>query len=131
MFRLRTLSGSNIAGFLLGGAIYAQFFLLTLYLQQVLHYSAMQTGVAYVALTLAVIVFANVSQALELRVGIRRVLPAGLALVAAGLGPRGSSTRASRSAARSASPWRPRSRRGTRAATSTHIPMWRRTPAPR
>ena len=85
MFRLRTLSGSNIAGLLLGGAVFSQFFLLTLYMQQVLHYSALQTGVAYVALTLAIIVFANVSQALALRVGIRRLLPAGLLMVAAGL----------------------------------------------
>jgi MFS family permease len=54
-------------------------------MQQVLHYSALQTGVAYVALTLAVIVFANVAQALSLRIGIRKVLPAGLLLVAAGL----------------------------------------------
>jgi EmrB/QacA subfamily drug resistance transporter len=85
MFRLRTLAGSNLAGLLLGGAVFSQFFLLTLYMQQVLHYSALQTGVAYVALTLAVIVFANVAQALALRIGIRRVLPVGLALVAAGL----------------------------------------------
>jgi EmrB/QacA subfamily drug resistance transporter len=85
MFRLRTLSGSNLAGLLLGGAVYAQFFLLTLYMQQVLHYSAIQTGVAYVALTLAVIVFANVAQALTLRLGIRLLLPFGLLLVAAGL----------------------------------------------
>ena len=63
IFRLRTLSGSNIAGLLIGAAIFSQFFLLTLYMQQVLHYSAMQTGVAYVALTLAIIVFANVAQA--------------------------------------------------------------------
>ena len=48
-------------------------------MQQVLHYSALQTGVAYVALTLSIIVFANVSQALALRVGIRRLLPTGLA----------------------------------------------------
>ncbi len=85
MFRLRTLSGSNLAGLLMGAAVYSQFFLLTLYMQQVLHYSALQTGVAYVALTLAVIVFANLSQALALRVGIRRILPAGLLLAAAGL----------------------------------------------
>ncbi len=85
MFRLRTLSGSNLAGLLLGSVVFSQFFLLTLYMQQVLHYSALQTGVAYVGLTLAVIVFANVSQALALRVGIRRLLPAGLLLVAAGL----------------------------------------------
>jgi EmrB/QacA subfamily drug resistance transporter len=85
MFRLRTLAGSNVAGFLLGGALFAQFFLLTLYMQQVLHYSALKTGVAYVALTLAVIVFSGVSQALALRVGVRRVLPLGLILAAAGL----------------------------------------------
>jgi EmrB/QacA subfamily drug resistance transporter len=85
MFRLRTLTGSNVAGLLMGAAVFSQFFLLTLYMQQVLHYSAMQTGVAYVALTLAVIVFANVAQALSLRIGIRKVLPFGLALAAAGL----------------------------------------------
>jgi EmrB/QacA subfamily drug resistance transporter len=85
MFRLRTLTGSNVAGLLLGAAVFAQFFLLTLYMQQVLGYSAMQTGVAYVALTLAVIVFANVSQAISLRIGIRLPLAFGLTLVAIGL----------------------------------------------
>jgi EmrB/QacA subfamily drug resistance transporter len=85
LFRLRTLSGSNVSGLLLGGALFSQFFLLTLYMQQVLHYSALQTGVAYVALTLAIIVFANVSQALALRFGIRRILPLGLLLAAVGL----------------------------------------------
>ena len=85
MFRLRTLSGSNLAGLLMGGAVFSQFFLLTLYMQQVLHYSAIQTGVAYVALTLTVIVFSNASQALALRIGVRRVLPAGLLLTAAAL----------------------------------------------
>src|SRR5207245_533973 len=49
IFRLRTLSGSNVAGFLTGAALFSQFFLLTLYMQQVLHYSAIKTGVAYVA----------------------------------------------------------------------------------
>ena len=85
LFRLRTLAGSNLAGFLLGGALFSQFFLLTLYMQQVLHYSAIETGVAYVSLTLAVIVFATVSQGLALRLGVRRVLPVGLVLAAAGL----------------------------------------------
>ena len=85
MFQLRTLTGSNLAGLLMGGAVFSQFFLLTLYMQQVLHYSALQTGVAYVVLTLAVIVFANVSQAIALRVGVRWVLPVGLLLATAGL----------------------------------------------
>ena len=80
IFRLRTLTASNVSGLLMGGAIFAQFFLLTLYMQQVLHYSALKTGVAYIGLTLTIIVFSAVAQALVTRVGIRRVLPAGLAL---------------------------------------------------
>jgi EmrB/QacA subfamily drug resistance transporter len=85
IFRLRTLTASNITGLLMGAAIFSQFFLLTLYMQQVLHYSALKTGVAYIALTLAIISFSAVSQWLVTRVGIRRVLPAGLALSAAAL----------------------------------------------
>ena len=85
LFRLRTLAGSNVAGLLLGGAVFSQFFVLTLYMQQVLHYSALKTGVAYIALTLAIIIFSGVAQALSLRLGVRRVLPAGMVLTAAGL----------------------------------------------
>jgi EmrB/QacA subfamily drug resistance transporter len=85
IFRLRTLTGSNIAGLLLGAAIFSQFFLLTLYMQQVLHYSALKTGVAYIALTLTIIAFSAVSQNLATRVGVRRVLPVGLAVSAAAL----------------------------------------------
>jgi EmrB/QacA subfamily drug resistance transporter len=85
IFRLRTLTASNVSGLLLGGAVFSQFFLLTLYMQQVLHYSAIQTGVAYVALTLTVILFSAISQALTTRFGVRRVLPVGMALSAVGL----------------------------------------------
>jgi EmrB/QacA subfamily drug resistance transporter len=80
IFRLRTLTASNISGLLMGGAIFAQFFLLTLYMQEVLHYSALKTGVAYIGLTLTIIVFSAVAQALVTRIGVRKVLPAGLAL---------------------------------------------------
>jgi EmrB/QacA subfamily drug resistance transporter len=80
IFRLRTLSASNASGLLMGGAIFSQFFLLTLYMQQVLHYSAIKTGVAYIGLTLTIVVFSVVAQAIVTRVGIRRVLPLGLAL---------------------------------------------------
>jgi EmrB/QacA subfamily drug resistance transporter len=80
IFRLRTLSASNVSGLLLGGAIFSQFFLLTLYMQEVLHYSAIKTGVAYIGLTLSIIGFSAVSQALVTRIGIRRVLPVGMAL---------------------------------------------------
>src|SRR5437588_6217062 len=80
IFRLRTLSASNLSGLLMGGAIFSQFFLLTLYMQEELHYSAIKTGVAYIGLTLSIIGFSAVSQALVTRIGIRRVLPVGLAL---------------------------------------------------
>ena len=65
----------------MGGAIFSQFFLLTLYMQQVLHYSAIKTGVAYIGLTLTIIVFSAVAQALVTRFGVRRVLPVGLGAV--------------------------------------------------
>jgi EmrB/QacA subfamily drug resistance transporter len=80
IFRLRTLSASNASGLLMGGAIFSQFFLLTLYMQEVLHYSAIKTGVAYIGLTVTIIAFSAVSQALVTRIGVRRVLPLGLAL---------------------------------------------------
>jgi EmrB/QacA subfamily drug resistance transporter len=80
IFRLRTLTGSNVSGLLMGGAIFSQFFLLTLYMQEVLHYSALKTGVAYIGLTLTIIAFSAVAQGLVTRIGVRRVLPVGLAL---------------------------------------------------
>src|ERR1051326_5168067 len=85
IFRLRTLSASNMTALLTGAAIFSQFFLLTLYMQQVLHYSALKTGVAYIAFTLTIIAFSGVAQALATRIGIRKVLPVGMALAGAGL----------------------------------------------
>ena len=85
IFRLRTLTGSNVAGLLMGGAIFSQFFLLTLYMQEVLHYSAIKTGVAYIGLTLTIVVFSGAAQALVTRLGVRRVLPVGLTLSAVAL----------------------------------------------
>ncbi len=85
MFRLRTLSGSNLSGLLMGAAIFSQFFLLTLYMQEVLHYSALKTGLAYIALTVTVILFSGLAQALVTRIGVRRVLPVGLVLSAVAL----------------------------------------------
>src|SRR3954469_15067035 len=85
IFRLRTLSGSNVSGFLMGASIFSMFFVLTLYMQQVLHYSALKTGVAYIALTVTIVSFSAVSQALVTRFGIRWVLVTGLLLTAAAL----------------------------------------------
>jgi EmrB/QacA subfamily drug resistance transporter len=85
IFRLRTLTASNVSGLLLAGAVFSQFFLLTLYMQQVLHYSALKTGVAYVALTVSIVAFSGIAQALATRIGVRPVLTAGLLLSAGGL----------------------------------------------
>jgi EmrB/QacA subfamily drug resistance transporter len=85
IFRLRTVTASNVSGLLLAAAVFSQFFLLTLYMQQVLHYSALETGVAYIALTLSIIAFSGIAQALVTRIGIRPVLTGGLALSAGGL----------------------------------------------
>jgi EmrB/QacA subfamily drug resistance transporter len=85
IFRLRTLSGSNLSGFLMGAAIFSMFFLLTLYMQEVLHYSPLHTGAAYISLTLTIIIFSGLAQALVTRVGVRLVLPVGLALSAVAL----------------------------------------------
>jgi EmrB/QacA subfamily drug resistance transporter len=85
IFRLRTLTASNVAGFLLAGALFSQFFLLTLYMQQVLHYSAIETGVAYLTLTLAIITFAAVAQGIVTRIGVRWPMTIGLGMSAAAL----------------------------------------------
>ena len=85
IFRMRTLAGANATAFLLGTSVFSQFFLGTLYMQQVLHYSAIETGVAYLPLTLTIIVLANVAQNAVTRIGVRRVLPVGLALAAGAL----------------------------------------------
>jgi EmrB/QacA subfamily drug resistance transporter len=82
IFRLRSLAGSNVSGLLLASALFSQFFLLTLYMQEVLHYSALKTGVAYIALTLTIIAFSAVAQGLVTRLGVRRVLPLGMAVSA-------------------------------------------------
>jgi EmrB/QacA subfamily drug resistance transporter len=85
IFRLRSLVGANVSSFLVGTALFSQFFLGTLYMQQVLHYSPMKTGVAYLPLTLTIIILAGVAQSLVTRIGVRRVLPFGLALAAGAL----------------------------------------------
>jgi hypothetical protein len=84
IFRLRTLSAANATALTIGATSFAQFFLMTLYLQEVLRYSAIETGVAFVAITLTIVAFSNVGQALTTRLGPRPVLTAGLLLTAAG-----------------------------------------------
>jgi EmrB/QacA subfamily drug resistance transporter len=80
IFRLRALSAANATMALVGAVTFSEFFVLTLYVQDVLHYSAVQSGVAFSAFALSVVVTSNLAQAVVGRVGVRRTLTAGLAL---------------------------------------------------
>jgi EmrB/QacA subfamily drug resistance transporter len=85
IFRVRTVAGANVVGFLLGGVIFSNFFVLTLYVQGVLHYSALKAGVTFVATAGTAVVAAGVSQALVTRVGVKPILALGLLLLVAGM----------------------------------------------
>jgi predicted MFS family arabinose efflux permease len=85
IFRLRTLRGANAVGLLIGMSLFSMFFFISLYLQQVLGYSALQTGFAYLPLAVAIILSAGAASVLVTRVGFKLTLVAGLGLVAIGL----------------------------------------------
>jgi EmrB/QacA subfamily drug resistance transporter len=81
IFRKRTLTGANAIGFLLGTMIFGVFFMLSLYMQQVLGFSAMETGVGYLAIALTVVVSAAVSQGLVTKLGVKPILTIGMVLL--------------------------------------------------
>jgi EmrB/QacA subfamily drug resistance transporter len=85
IFRRRTLAGANVAGLLLVGSFYAFLFIGTLYMQEVLHYSALQTGLAWLVASLTSIALAGPSQLFVTRVGPKIVMVIGLSLIGAGI----------------------------------------------
>jgi EmrB/QacA subfamily drug resistance transporter len=85
IFRLRTLVGANIAGLILGTVLFSMFLMLTLYMQQVLGYSPLRTGFAYLAVAGTAIIWSAVAAQLVTRVGVKRVLVVGMAFLTAGL----------------------------------------------
>ena len=85
IFRLRTLATANLAALLLGGSFFAFVFAGTLYMQQVLHYSALQTGAAWLAASVTSMALAGVSQLLVTRIGAKVVMAIGMTLIGAGI----------------------------------------------
>ncbi len=85
IFRLRTLAVANATAVLVAAVAFSEFFLLTLYLQQVLDFSPVQTGLAFLPITLTIIVVSNVAQTLVTRIGVRPVLTTGLVLAGVAL----------------------------------------------
>ncbi len=85
IFRIRSLLGANVAGFLLGAVIFANFFVLTLYVQQVLGWSALKTGVTFLATAGTTVIWAGVAQALATRYSPMPVIVIGMLVLAGSL----------------------------------------------
>ena len=85
LFRLKTLAGSNAVGFLLGASFFAFIFIGTLYMQQVLGYSALKTGLAWLATSVTGLALAGPAQILVTRASAKLVMAAGMILVGAGI----------------------------------------------
>jgi len=83
-FRRRTPTGANVIGFGLGTMVFGMFFLLSLYMQQVLGFSALKTGVGYLAVALTAVAASGAAQALVTRLGVKPVLITGLVLLGVG-----------------------------------------------
>jgi EmrB/QacA subfamily drug resistance transporter len=85
IFRLRTLRGANIVGLLIGMSLFSMFFFISLYLQDVLGYSPIKTGISYLPLAVGIILSAGAASQIVTRVGFKPPLIAGLLLIAGGL----------------------------------------------
>jgi Na+/melibiose symporter-like transporter len=85
IFRVRTVAGANIAGLLLGAVVFANFFVLTLYVQNVLGWSALKTGLTFVATAGTAVLWAGLAQALVTKIGPKPVMAAGFIAMAAGM----------------------------------------------
>jgi EmrB/QacA subfamily drug resistance transporter len=85
IFRLQTLTAANVAGFIMGTALFSMFLMLTLYMQQVLGFSALKTGVGYLAVAGTAVIWANVAAFAVTRVGVKPALILGMSLLTLGL----------------------------------------------
>jgi EmrB/QacA subfamily drug resistance transporter len=85
IFRLQTLTAANVAGFIMGTALFSMFLMLTLYMQLVLGFSALKTGVGYLAVAGTAVIWANVAAYAVNRVGVKPALILGMSLLTVGL----------------------------------------------
>jgi EmrB/QacA subfamily drug resistance transporter len=85
IFRLRTLTGANVVGLMVGASLFSMFFFISLYMQQVLGYSAIHAGLSYLPLALSIIVSAGIASQLVTKIGFKPVLAAGMVFIATGL----------------------------------------------
>jgi EmrB/QacA subfamily drug resistance transporter len=85
IFSSRMLSGANLVMFMLGAASFAMWFFVSLYLQQVLGYTPIQAGLAFLPLTGGLAIGAQLAARLVPRVGVRTLLTLGMTLAGIGL----------------------------------------------
>jgi predicted MFS family arabinose efflux permease len=85
IFRRRTLTGANVVGLLTGASLFSMFFFISLYMQNVLGYSAIKAGLSYLPLAVSIILSAGIASQLVTRIGFKTVMSIGMALIAAGL----------------------------------------------
>ena len=104
IFRSRTLTAANVTMLIVGSVTFSEFFLLTLYLQDVLHYSAVQSGVAFAGFAITVVVASNVAQLVVSRFGVRATLTAGLLASAASIAMPGAAARSTATTSGTCSP---------------------------
>ena len=81
IFRIRTITGSNLVGLLVGASLFAMFFFLSRYMQEVLGYSALKAGLSYLPLAIAIIVSAGIASVLVTKFGFKPILLIGMGLV--------------------------------------------------
>ena len=85
IFRLRTLTGANVVGILTGASLFSMFFFISLYMQNVLGFSAIKAGVSYLPLAGSIIIAAGVASQLVTKIGFKPVLTAGMLFISGGL----------------------------------------------
>ncbi|MGC1166714.1 MAG: MFS transporter [Solirubrobacterales bacterium] len=85
IFRIRTLTGANVVGLLVGASLFSMFYFISLYMQQVLGYSAIHAGLSYLPLALTIMASAGIASGLVTKVGYKPVLATGLLFIVAGL----------------------------------------------
>jgi EmrB/QacA subfamily drug resistance transporter len=85
IFRIRTLTGANVVGLLVGASLFSMFFFISLYMQQVLGYSAIHAGLSYLPLALVIMASAGIASQLVTKLGYKPVLAIGLLFIVIGL----------------------------------------------
>ncbi len=85
IFSNRTLTGANVVGVLTGASLFSMFFFISLYMQNVLGFSAIEAGLAYLPLAVSIIISAGAASVLVTKVGFKPILALGMLFVSAGL----------------------------------------------